>query len=79
MTENPVTCGNCHTENAPGSDYCSNCSQPLTRSAEEGMIENEQAQNRGGIFTPTSDTPGGAENTYVPNTDTPVNDGLPTD
>ena len=51
MTENPVTCGNCHTENAPGADFCSNCNQPLTQSAEMGMVEQEHAQHTGSLLS----------------------------
>ncbi len=79
MSDNPVTCGNCQTENDPGNDFCSNCGQPLTRSAEEGMVENQEAQDRGGVLGGTSSPQPGVATTYVPNTDTPVKDGLPTD
>jgi hypothetical protein len=79
MSDNPVTCGNCQTENDPGNDFCSNCGQPLTRSAEEGMVENQEAQDQGGFLGGTSAQQPGVATTYVPNTDTPVKDGLPTD
>lgn len=79
MSDNPVTCGNCQTENEPGADFCSNCGLPLTRSAEEGIVANEKAQARGGILGSTTPEQPGVANTYVPNTDTPVKDGLPTD
>ena len=79
MSDNPVTCGNCKTENDPGADTCANCGQPLTRSAEEGIVANEEAQSHGSILGGTSSIQPGTSNTYVPNTDTPSNDGLPTD
>lgn len=47
---NPVTCGNCGTENPPDADACANCGQPLTRSAQEGMLEQEEAQVEGGVY-----------------------------
>jgi len=76
---NPTVCGNCQTENEPGADFCSNCGQPLTRSAEEAMIVNEEAQHQGGVLSDTTPEQPGVSNSYVPNADTPVKDGLPTD
>lgn len=77
---NPIVCGNCQTENPGGSDVCDNCGEPLTRSAESAVVENEVAMERGGgIFgSPSQHTPGTAT-TRIAGTDTPVNDGLPTD
>ncbi len=79
MSDNPTTCGNCHTENAAENDFCSNCGLPLTRSAESAVTENQAAQDTGSIFSHPVDQPGGAATTHVPNTDTPVRDRLPTD
>ena len=47
---NPITCGNCGTENPPDAQECQNCGEPLTRSAQEGMMEQEEAQVEGGVF-----------------------------
>jgi hypothetical protein len=57
MSLNPVTCGNCGTENSPEEEFCTNCGQPLTASAEEGLRENLDAQDHGGLFD-TGGTPG---------------------
>jgi hypothetical protein len=62
LTENPVTCGHCQTENPPGADFCNNCNQPLTQSAEMGMAEHEQAQQSGSLLSgdiPPSDSSSG--------------------
>ncbi len=48
--ENPVTCGNCGTENSPDQDFCVNCGQPLTKSAAQGIVEQAEAQREGGAF-----------------------------
>ncbi|MEA2514107.1 MAG: Double zinc ribbon [Thermomicrobiales bacterium] len=50
MSANPVTCGNCGTENPPDRDFCINCGQPLTASAEEGLLENLEAQGDDSLF-----------------------------
>lgn len=50
MAANPTTCSNCGTENAPGQDFCTNCDQPLTASADQGLRENQAAQDRGGLI-----------------------------
>lgn len=47
---NPITCGNCGTENPPDAQECQNCGEPLTRSAQEGMMEQEEAQAEGGVY-----------------------------
>jgi hypothetical protein len=47
---NPVTCGNCGAENPPDQDFCIECEQPLTKSAVEGLVEQEEAQREGGVF-----------------------------
>jgi predicted amidophosphoribosyltransferase len=31
---NPTVCGTCNTENPPGAEYCLECGQPLTLTAE---------------------------------------------
>ncbi len=48
MSGNPMTCSNCGTENPPERDYCSNCGQPLTASADEAARTQLEAQDRGG-------------------------------
>ena len=50
MADNSETCGNCGTENEAGADFCIKCHQPLTASAEEGIRESLDAQDRGGLF-----------------------------
>ncbi len=50
MTDNTERCGNCGTENPVGQDFCIKCHQPLTASAEEGIRENLDAQDGGGLF-----------------------------
>lgn len=50
MEGNPETCSNCGTENRAGADYCSECGQPLTQSAESGLREQIDAQDEGGVF-----------------------------
>ena len=47
---NPVTCGNCGTENQPDADFCVECGQPLTKSAAQGMVEQAEAQREGGVY-----------------------------
>ena len=47
---NPITCGNCGTENPPDAKFCQECEQPLTRSGQEGMMEQEEAQVEGGVY-----------------------------
>jgi hypothetical protein len=48
MSLNPVTCGNCGTENPPDQDVCTKCGLPLTGSADEALRENLGAEDRGG-------------------------------
>ncbi len=43
MVANPTTCSNCGTENDQGQDFCTNCDQPLTASADQGLRENQAA------------------------------------
>ncbi len=50
MSLNPVTCGNCGTENPPDQDVCINCELPLTRSGAEAQHENLEAQDRDGFL-----------------------------
>lgn len=50
MSANPVTCSNCGTDNAPGQDFCTECDQPLTASADQGIRENQQAENHGSVI-----------------------------
>jgi|GEM_PF-5290576 len=45
MTQNAERCGNCGTENPEGTDFCRNCGQPMTASAEEGLWEHLEAQD----------------------------------
>ncbi len=79
MSENPVTCGNCKTENDPGSDFCSNCGQPLTRSAEEGMEEQDEAQDRGGLMGGGNIGLGGVASPHVTGIGLGDKEGLPSD
>jgi zinc-ribbon domain len=50
MADNSERCSNCGTENPEGADFCVKCHQPLTASAEEGIRENQEAQEHGGLF-----------------------------
>jgi len=50
MASNPVSCSNCGTENPPGQDFCTECDQPLTASADGGLRENQEAQDQGGVI-----------------------------
>ena len=50
MADNTETCGHCGTNNPVGQDFCITCHQPLTASAEEGIRENQDAQDHGGLF-----------------------------
>ncbi|MDP9354745.1 MAG: hypothetical protein M3R02_05585, partial [Chloroflexota bacterium] len=50
MSLNPVTCGNCGTENPPDQDVCMECGLPLTGSGDEGLRENLEAQDHGGLL-----------------------------
>ena len=50
MAGNPETCSNGGAENRPGADFCAECGQPLTQSAESGLREQQEAQEEGGVF-----------------------------
>lgn len=50
MASNPITCGNCGTENPPDQDFCIKCGQPLSRSAVEGIVEHREAEHEGGVY-----------------------------
>lgn len=50
MQSNPVTCGNCGTENPPDQDFCVECGQPLTGSADEAVRESLAAEERTGAI-----------------------------
>ncbi len=50
MASNPETCTNCGAENRPGADFCAECGQPLTQSAESGLREQMDAQEEGGVY-----------------------------
>jgi hypothetical protein len=50
MADTTETCGNCGAKNPAGADFCIRCHQPLTASAEEGLRESLEAQDRGGLF-----------------------------
>ena len=74
---NPIVCGNCQTENPGDADFCQECGQPLTQSAESGIVEQEAAIQRVSLSDgPATTTP---QSDHVPGTDTTVRDGLPTD
>jgi hypothetical protein len=79
MSDNPTTCGNCQTENDPDNDFCSECGQPLTRSAEEGIVEQQQAQNTGSLVGGIGTPQAGTESAFRPGTDTTTRDGLPSE
>ena len=55
---NPITCGSCGTENPPDGQYCSECGEPLTRSAGSAMREREEAQLEDGYFGDDDGLPG---------------------
>jgi len=74
---NPITCGNCGHENPADADFCESCEQPLTQSAEAGVMENQQAQEHGTLGGNIASA--GMESGHVSGTDTTVRDGLPTD
>lgn len=50
MASNPVSCSNCGAENPPDQDFCRECDQPLTGSADQGLRENLEAQDQGGVL-----------------------------
>jgi hypothetical protein len=50
MSLNTITCGNCQTENPPDAEFCIECGQPLTQSAEEGIRENIEASDSPSLF-----------------------------
>jgi hypothetical protein len=50
MADNSETCSNCGTNNPEGADFCVECHQPLTASAEAGIRENLDAQGDDGLF-----------------------------
>lgn len=50
MSLNPVTCGNCGTENPSEQDVCIECGLPLTGSGDEALRENLEAQDHGGLI-----------------------------
>lgn len=45
MSANPVVCGNCGTENPPGTDECTECGQPLSGSADMAVRTQLEAQD----------------------------------
>lgn len=67
MASNPVSCGNCGTENPADQDVCAECGQPLTASADQGLRESEDAQEHGG-GDPVG--PSGAATPLTPDADT---------
>lgn len=50
MEGNPITCGNCGTENPPGEPVCQGCGQPLTQSGGLDMRARGEAQTEDGFF-----------------------------
>lgn len=50
MSLNPETCSHCGTENPPDQDFCIECGQPLSRSAEQGLRSQQSAQDEGGVY-----------------------------
>jgi hypothetical protein len=59
MEGNPETCSNCGAENRPGADFCAECGQPLTQSAESGLREQQDAQDHGGLIGGNDEVPPG--------------------
>ncbi len=59
MSSNPVTCGNCGADNPPGQDFCRECNQPLTGSADQELRTTEDAQDHGSLFSDNTDGVGG--------------------
>lgn len=59
MTSNPIVCGTCGTENSPDEDFCTECGLPLTASGEQGLRQNEKAQDQGGVLGGDSAAPDG--------------------
>ena len=57
MTSNPETCSNCGTENRPGADFCAECGQPLSQSAEGEVREQMEAQEHGGAIGGDDEVP----------------------
>lgn len=50
MSANPTVCGNCGTENPPGTDECVKCGMPLTRSGGQELRAEVDAENERGAF-----------------------------
>jgi hypothetical protein len=59
IVPNPISCSNCGTENPPDQDFCKECDQPLTGSADQGLRENQEAQDHGGLLGGDSTGVGG--------------------
>ena len=55
MSSNFVTCGNCGTENPPARDTCIECGRPLTRSGEQELRAELEAQEDAGPYNPPAD------------------------
>lgn len=70
VASNPVTCSNCGTENPPGQDFCTDCDQPLTASADQGLRESEEAQDHGGVIGGDAVGPAGAAAPLTSDADT---------
>jgi hypothetical protein len=79
MSDNTVVCGECQTENSPENDFCSNCGMPLTRSAEEGINEQEEALDEGGLMGGSTIGLGGVSSPHITGIGLGDKEGLPTD
>lgn len=55
MSANPVTCGNCGTENRPEQDTCTKCGLPLTSSGEGQLRTELEQQNEEGLLNARED------------------------
>lgn len=73
---NPTVCGNCHTENPPGAEYCRECGEPLTLPAEQALDEGDAVERQDPLLDTTS--PADSDVGTVPRTD-PLKDRFPTD
>ena len=79
MFRNPTTCGSCHTKNPPDQDVCTNCGQPLVRSAQEGEGDNQEAEDGGGVIDSKSSGLGEAAAPLAPGVGTTDAEGIPPD
>jgi hypothetical protein len=55
MSTNPIRCGNCGTDNPPGTETCRKCGQPLTLSADEALRTEIAEENNEGLLAARED------------------------